>query len=326
MAGRHSGRALPFTGWTSPARRLLTIVDCWMAIVPSFGKPFRLSTAISFVCTVITGGKGPSRLRGRMFWPSLCLGTRQWSMQPVDRSTPTFWPRQESRPSVISEMAAAGPTLHGCRVPVVLLLPEFSAGSGPPSPMAFYYCLARSFPLSLCLSPSVRDHVYRWCPSPCIQVSWQQWPSSLLVSVGGDLRSATLSSVLLCSRCGLLACPPPTPKTSLSSTSTEYYLRLLDSIDFVWLHPRSAEFVVILWPPWITCSSGVQRLVGFDCLCDGSCPHYTNRCCHLTLRYGRHRSYPACLAAARHLLSFGVLSLFIGDSTCPTPFPQSSVL
>ena len=36
-------------------------------------------------------------------------------------------------------------------------------------------------PLSLCLSPSVRDHVYRWCPSHCIRVSWQQWPSSLLV-------------------------------------------------------------------------------------------------------------------------------------------------
>ena len=174
--------------------------------------------------------------------------------------------------------------------------------------------------LSVAICPG---YVYRWCPSPCIQVSWQQWPSSLLVSVGGDLRSATLSSVLLYSRCGLLACPPPTPKTSLSSTSTEYYLRLLDSIDFVWLHPRDAEFVVILWPPWITCSSGVQRLVGFDCLCDGSCQHYTNRCCHLTLRYGRHRSYPACLAAARHLLSFGVLLLFTGDSICPTPFPQS---
>ena len=96
MAGLPSGRALPFTGWTSPARRLLTIVDCWMGIVPSFGKPFRLSTAISFVCTVIMGEKVQSLLRGRMFWPSLCLGTRQWSMQPVDRSIPTFWPRQES--------------------------------------------------------------------------------------------------------------------------------------------------------------------------------------------------------------------------------------
>ena len=140
--------------------------------------------------------------------------------------------------------------------------------------MAGYYCLARTFPLTLSVAI---------CPGPRVSLVPKSLYSGLMAAMAveplavGRWRSqvgySVFGSALQSMRTAGLS--TSYSKRQLSSTSIEYCLRLLDFIVFVyiWLHPRSVEFLVILWPPWIICLSGVQRLVGFDCLCDGSCLH-----------------------------------------------------